>query len=224
MNALWPCPGPGGPTEEYAAISDAGRTRRLLIVPALFEEANRTRRFLIETMRLLDRAGIDSFLPDLPGCNESFRPFSAQSLGTWRAAMVAASTHFGATEVLALRGGALVAPTGLPGWLVEPVAGATLLRQLLRARAIAAREEGRHEKLETLLEEGRHKGLELAGYSVSAEMILELSDDIAAKASNLQVISQDELGDGALWLRSEPSEDPAQSRALATIIERGVRP
>jgi hypothetical protein len=32
------------------------------------------------------------------------------------------------------------------------------------------------------------------------------------------VIHQSELGAGAMWLRSEPGEDPAQSEALARII------
>jgi alpha-beta hydrolase superfamily lysophospholipase len=108
--ADWPCPGPEGPASEQALAFDRDRAHRLLIVPALFEEANRTRRFLVETMRRLDAAGIDSFLPDLPGCNESPQDFAAQSLHAWRTAMMAQARAFRRTHVLAVRGGALVFP------------------------------------------------------------------------------------------------------------------
>ena len=37
-----------------------------------------------------------------------------------------------------------------------------------------------------------------------------------------RIIRQSELGAGALWLRSEPGEDPAQSAALARIITEGI--
>lgn len=224
MIARWPCPAPGGLTDEYAIAFDRERQRRLLIVPALFEEANRTRRFLAETMRRLDKSGVDSMLSDLPGYNESLQPFAVQSLETWRAAVTAAAAHFSATEILAVRGGALVAPGNLPGWQLEPVAGRSLLRQLLRARTIAAREEGREEKLEILLEEGRLKGLELSGYSCSADLLSGLDGAVPAD-STLQVpIRQSELGGGALWLRSEPAEDPEQADALAALIVAGARP
>ncbi len=163
MLATWPCPGPAGIMEELAAAFDQGRTARLLIVPPLFEEMNRTRRFLVETQRLLDHAGIDSFLPDLPGCNESLQDFAAQSLGSWRDAMAAAARHLRATHVLAARGGALVFPTMLPGWVLEPVKGASILRQLLRARVLNAREAGLAEDSGQLLERGRNHGLDLAG-------------------------------------------------------------
>ena len=222
MLATWPCPGPAGLLEEAAVAFDRGRAARLLIVPPLFEEMNRTRRFLIETQRLLDAAGVDSFLPDLPGCNESPQAFSAQSLGSWRNAMDAAARHFAATHVLALRGGALVFPTSLPGWVLEPAKGASILRQLLRARVLSAREAGMAEDSAELLELGRNHGIELAGYRLGASLVAGLDAAVpleeGPKNEPRWVIRQSELGAGALWLRSEPSEDPAQSSALAHII------
>lgn len=222
MIALWPCPGPDGLTQEYAFVFDRGRNRRLLIVPAQFEEANRTRRFLVETMRQLDAAGIDSFLPDLPGCNESLQPFAAQSLATWGEAVAAARVHFAANEVLTVRGGALICDGVLPGWRLEPVTGASQLRQLLRARTIAAREEGRDERLESLLEQGRASGLDLAGYSCSAALLSGLADAVPPVSEVQLTVRQGQLGGGALWLRSEPSEDPTQSQALAALIFAGA--
>lgn len=217
MIAGWPCPGPSGQSEEYALAFDRGRTHRLLIVPALFDEANRLRHMLVEAMRLLDDAGIDSFLPDLPGCNESTQIFAAQSLHGWRVAMQHASNHFRATDVLAVRGGALVFPNTLPGWVLEPAKGPAILRQLLRARTIAAREAGRHEDSAALLDRGRTEGLELAGYRCGASMIAGLQDALP-QIEGQRLIAQAELGGGGLWLRAEPAAAPEQSAALARLI------
>ena len=217
MLATWPCPGPAGIAEEHAAAFDRARAVRVLIVPPLFEEMNRTRRMLIETQRALDALGVDSILPDLPGCNESLQAFSAQSLGSWRDAMSGAARHFAATHVLAVRGGALVFPTNLPGWVLEPQKGTAVLRQLLRARVLAAKEAGREENSADLLEQGRQHGLELAGYRLSAALIAGL-DAALPEDEGQRVIRQAELGGSPLWLRSEPGEDPAQSAALARII------
>lgn len=217
MPVTWPCPGPTGLADEYAVVFDRARAVRLLIVPPLFEEMNRTRRMLVETQRLLDGLGVDSMLPDLPGCNESLQAFSAQSLGSWRDAMTAAARHFAATHVLAVRGGALVFPTHLPGWVLEPQKGAAILRQLLRARVLAAKEAGGEENIADLLEHGRNHGLELAGYRLSAALVAGLDAAVPQDEGHV-VLRQAALGGSALWLRSEPGEDPAQSAALARII------
>jgi hypothetical protein len=225
VNASWPCPGPDGPTEELAVAFERSaippRRHRLLIVPPLFEEMNRTRRFLVDTMRRLDMSGIDSFLPDLPGCNESLQPFEAQSLYGWRRAMGQAALHFRATHVLAMRGGALIFPNALPGWVLEPVKGASLLRQMLRARTIAAREAGHSEVMADLLEQGRTEGLELAGYHLGASLVAGLESAVPLDEGQRE-IRQSDLGGGALWLRSEPGEDAAQADALAALIAGGI--
>lgn len=212
----WPCPREDDPAaREYAFGFVRDRAARVLIVPPLFEEMNRTRRMLVETIRALDRAGIDAVLPDLPGCNESLADFSAQSFDTWQVAMARAAAHFGATHVLAVRGGALVAPD-LHGWAFEPVKGASLLRQLLLARTIAVREAGREERAEDLLAEGRAKGLELAGYRCGPALIAGLES--ALPTPHLAPIALSEIGGAALWLRSEPGENAEQSAALAARI------
>lgn len=220
----WPCPQPGGDTApELALVRDRGRDRRLLILPALFDEANKLRRFTVEVMRRLDGAGIDVFLPDLPGSNESKVALSSVSLQGWRHAAGEAALHFGATHLLAIRGGGLVAPPGLPGWHYAPVQGASVLRQLLRARILAAREAGREERSETLLEEGLATGLNLSGYSLSSGMIAMLREAVPAEPSPLVVIEQDLLGGGPLWLRTEPDEDRSQADALAAVIAVGIK-
>ena len=220
MNSIaWPCTAPGGSGEEFALLAGPhDATLRVLIVPALFEEANRTRRMLVETMRALADAGIASVLPDLPGCNESLAPLDKQSLESWRAAMAAASAHFAVTHVLTLRGGALLAPDDLPGWRLEPTNGAQALRPMLRARTVAAREEGRAETMDGLLAEGRERGIELAGYRFGAAMVRDLEAAQRADAPAQTVLALDDLGGAALWLRSEPGEDAGLSTALAARI------
>ncbi len=111
MIASWPYPHADGKSaDEYALVFDRSRDARLLILPPLFEEANKLRHLLVEVMRRLDGAGIGSFLPDLPGCNESLQPLAQQTLASWRGAGVAAVAHFRASHVLAVRASAILPP------------------------------------------------------------------------------------------------------------------
>lgn len=208
---------------EYALSFDSGRADRLLVIPALFDEANRLRRLTVEVMRRLDHAGIDTFLPDLPGCNESLQPLALQGFDQWQHAMVSAAREFRATRVLAIRGGALVVPRSLPGWRYAPTGGAAILRQMLRMRILSSREAGREETQGGLLEQGLAEGLDLAGYQLSPAMIADLQVAMPPEETEQTIIGQDMLGGGALWLRAEPGEAPAQADALAAIITVGIK-
>ena len=224
MIASWPCPAfDGGAVDEYAFAFDRGRALRLLIVPALFDEANRMRRLTVEAMRRFDSAGIDCFLPDLPGCNESLQSLGQISLNHWSNAMAAAAQHFRATHVLSIRGGALVVPQDLPGWRYAPVGGASILRQMLRMRILASREAGREETQGELLETGLREGLDLAGFPLSAAMVAGLQSTAPPEGTEQSIIGQDMLGGGALWLRAEPDEDRGQADALAAVIAVGIK-
>jgi hypothetical protein len=221
--STWIAPGANGEASEELLVSfDRSRARRVLICPAWFDEANKLRRFTLEVMRRLDRAGIDTFLPDLPGCNESLAPLEEQTLAGWRAAMAAAAQAMRATHVLAIRAGALLAPAHLPGWHYAPQSGSRLLRGMIRARMIAAREAGRTEKAEELLALGRSEGLRLGGWSLGAVLIRELAEAEPQLAHGQSEIAQTMLGGPGLWLRAEPGEDPRQSAALAAIIAEGL--
>ena len=217
MAALLACY-PGTDGEEYVLAFDRGRERRVLVLPALFDEANKLRHFTVEVMRQLDEAGIDTFLPDLPGCNESLAPVEAQTLAGWRAAAEAAAGHFRASHVLTIRGGALCAPDDLPAWRYAPATGASILRAMLRARVIASKEAGIEETRDALLEHGREQGLKLAGYALGAAMIRELESAEPSGGAALANIAQADLGGAGLWLRAEPDHDPAQAVALAAIV------
>ena len=219
--AAWPCPLPGGGScQEYALVFDADRPCRLLIVPALFDESNRLRRFTVEVMRRLDAAGIDCFLPDLPGCNESVQPLEQQDTADWLDAMAAAARHFGATHVLGLRGGCLFTPKELPGWHYAPVKAASILRQMLRTRVLAAREAGREETREMLTEQALAQGIELAGYRLGAHFYRHFEPLVPDGQAT--AIEQGALGGSGLWLRAEPSEDAAQADALVALLTEGI--
>ena len=222
--ATYPCPLPGGgaAAQEYALTFDQGRNCRVLIAPALFDEGHKLRRFTTEVMRRLDGAGIDCILPDLPGLNESEQDLALIEPEDWRMAIEAAARHFEATHVLALRGGGLVLPGKLGGWHYAPVKGASLLKTMLRARILVSREAGREESLDTLMEHGLAMGLELAGYSLSGEMLRQLGELVPGKQPGITAIEHELLGGGALWLRAEADEDRAQADALAAIVAIGV--
>jgi hypothetical protein len=221
----WNIPANGGATsgEEMLLAFDRDRAVRLLICPAWFDEANKLRRFTVEVMRGLDAAGIDSFLPDLPGCNESLAPLSAQTLEGWRSAMAAAAQALGATHVLAIRAGALVAPANLPGWHYAAQNGPKLLRGMLRARTIAVREAGISETSEALLASGRNEGLTLGGWHLGAAMIRTLETAEPALGPTQQVIAQTDLDGPGLWLRAEPDDDAEQVGRLASLIAQGTK-
>jgi len=221
--ASWSAPCPDGThSDELLLQFDQGRSHRLLILPALFDEANKLRRFTVSVMRQLNEAGIDTFLPDLPGCNESGELMSAQSLSAWRTAIAAAMETTRATHFLAIRAGALLAPADLPGWLYAPVAGAKQLRGMIRARTIASREDGRSENSQELLDAGLADGLVLSGWDLGASMIQELQASEVSASEHHSEIAQSDLGGPGLWLRAEPDDAPEQSAAFAAIIQSAL--
>lgn len=224
--ARGPGPGTGADAkqvrDELLVSFDAQRPRRLLVIPALFDEANSMRRLTISVMRLLDEAGIDSALPDLPGCNESLAPLREQTLAGWRAGIAAAARQWRATHVLAIRAGALLAPEDLPGWRYSPLSGAKLLAGLVRARIITAREAGRGETREHLMDQARRGGIMLGGWRLGAELIRELEHAQPRRSPHQCDITQDRIGGAGLWLRAEPGESSEQASALASVIAASI--
>lgn len=219
MIATWPAPLPDGKTSEELLLSfDFDRDKRVLILPAWFDEANKMRRFTVQTMRALDATGIDSFLPDLPGCNESLIGLESQTIASWQSAAKSAATQFGATHILSLRAGAIIAPADLPGWQYAPQSGAKTLRAMLRARMIAAREAGIEESTESLLASGRADGLTLAGWRLGAAFVSGLETAQPSSSKLHSVIAAKDLGGPGLWLRAEASEDQSQVDQLTQVI------
>ena len=219
MIDTWNCRLPCGTASEELVVSfDERRERRLLVLPALFDEANKLRRTTVELMRKLDAQGLDSFLPDLPGMNESLVPLEGLTLSDWRETATLAASQFEATHVLAIRGGALLTPAGLPAWHYAPQSGPKLLRAMLRAQVISAREAGADQSMESLQQTGREHGLELAGWPIGPKLFSELETAEPFGGSDVEIIEQSRIGGAGIWLRAEPDENPDQIEALAAII------
>ena len=221
----WPCPAPGGDTRtEAALVFDRGRDMRLMVIPPLFDEANKLRRLLVEMLRRLDAAGIDGVLPDLPGTNESLAPLARQTLENWRTGTAAAAAHFRATGVLTVRGGALLRPDGLPGWDYAPQEGPKTLRAMVRARLIASKEAGNEETREEIETRGRAEGVTLAGWQIGPEMFSALeAAELPTREDGVSVIEQETVGGRPPWLRAEPDFDADQADALAAVIAVAMR-
>lgn len=219
LTGIWPCSLPSGKlAQEYFIAFDKGRGTKILMVPPLFDEHNKMRRQMIAVMRNLDAAGIDSVLPDCPGWNESLQPMEEQSLTGWNEALQAASGFTEATHVMAWRSGALISPRHLPGWLYAPLSGAKILRSMMRARTISAREAGVEENLADLEQAGRQHGVALAGWHLGPELFCEIETAEPPATEMQREIPQRAIGGTGLWLRAEPDYDPLQAEALAAKV------
>jgi len=218
LTGLWPSP---SASDEYVLSFDQGRTRRVLVIPALFDEGNKLRHFTVEVMRRLDAGGVNSFLPDLPGTNESPAPLAAQTLAGWRDHLAAAARQFEATHVLALRAGAMLDPAILPSLHYAGTAGASQLRTMARAQAMAAKEAGNPVTREDLLAIGQAKGVALAGYDLGAAMMRDLlTAEVPLPTAS---VAQADVGGGGLWLRAEPAHEPQQAYRLAEQVLEWLR-
>lgn len=209
---------------DFAVAIDRGRPLRLIIVQPLFDEANRTRRMLAQAMRSLDALGIDTIMPDLPGCGESLVPLEAVTMDNWREAVASWSGRFGAIACLSLRGGALIDDAASQRIArLSPVDGRALIRPMLRARMAAAREQGVTENQDSLVQQGRTSGIDLNGHRLSPELFRAIEGASPAAVPGALTLRLDEDGKEAdrriagspLWLRAEPGEDGMLSAALA---------
>lgn len=206
----------------HIAASRAPRAT-VLIVPPLFEEANRTRRTLVLAMRALAHDGFSSVLPDLPGQNESAVPLLEVDLDRWRDALAEVATDIdGPVIVASVRGGALIdhRTRAAVWWRLAPVGGASLLRTLMRARVTADREAGLASSLESLQAAAQSEALLLAGNALSPAMIAGLANAEAQPVEPLRSVTLGAEGimGTPLWLRAEPGEDAAMAAAIAADI------
>jgi hypothetical protein len=179
----------------------------------LFEEANRTRAFLVTILRALAERGIASALPDLPGQGESLVPTDAVRLAHLRDAFAAAASHVGRTAyALGIRSGALLDATAMLGgrWHFAPSTGPELLRELERLRQAGS-------------------GDDYGGNRVSPVLLGELpTAGVAAQSRTVRLESDARAADhrvpGApLWRRTEPDNDPALATLLADDIAAWMR-
>ncbi len=211
-------------SEHRLRIDPAGTPRAtILIVPPLFEEANRTRRTLALAMRALAAEGFAAVLPDLPGQNESLVPMEQVDLARWQDALAGVAAGIdGPVMIASVRGGTLIdhGAKAAAWWRLAPVGGASLLRTLLRARVSADREAGITSSLEELQAEAKTAPLLLAGNRLSPAMVAQLGTSEAQAVEPLRSVGlgADGIAGTPLWLRAEPGEDAAMAAAIAADI------
>ncbi|MEP7008306.1 MAG: hypothetical protein ABI810_20165 [Sphingomonas bacterium] len=196
----------------------------------LFEEANRTRAFIVTILRALAAQGIAGALPDLPGTGESLIETEYVSIKTWNTAFSSAVDRFNPgirpVHAVAVRGGALVdaaAPVA-SRWHFAPIAGEGLVRDMLRARLAAAKESGEAIEAETIAPPG--PPVELAGNRLSRALLAELGSSAPSDHPPLRIVRLDtdtqpadrHVAGAPLWRRSEPGNDPNLARLLADDI------
>lgn len=197
------------------AIYRFGPAEGPVVVAALplFEEANRTRSFVVTLLRALADRGVAGALPDLPGQGESLVPTEAARLADLRDAYAAAIRHCDRPAfALGIRSGALLDATAALGgrWHLAPVAGADLVRELERIRQAGG-------------------GEDYAGNRIAPALISELQGaGIAARARTVRLEGDARPADlrvpGApLWRRAEPDNDSHLAARLADDIAAWVR-
>jgi hypothetical protein len=210
---------------EAESGGDAGPLRRILIVLPLFDEMNRMRRVLVSAMRALSEHGVTSFIPDLPGCNESNRKLADQDLESWRRAIATAALQFDATHIASIRGGVLIddAPAHLPHWRLSGVKGSSLIKAMLRTRIAGDKEAGLSTTSENLIAMGRAGPLELAGSVIGSAMMASIQ---ISEAVPLPSAIEVKLGNGEgeikgspLWLRTEPQDDAIMAASIAKNLD-----
>ena len=206
-----------GERQEWMMRIGAAAGAPILFVPPLFEEVNRTRALIAATMRALAAQGHGCWLPDLTGTGESEADLAAVQWDEWRHDVSAAGEHVeraaGAAPLIAsVRGGCLIddAAAGVGWWRLAPVAGASLVRDMVRA-GIA--------------------GVEWAGYAPSAELRGRVGDAAAVDQGPLRVArlqtdaaaADVKLAGPALWRRSEPGRSAELAEAAAVDIAAWYR-
>jgi len=189
----------------------------------LFEEANRTRAFIVTVLRALADRGIASVLPDLPGTGESLIDTENASLNDWNIALSSLTENIGAergaVHGIAVRGGALIDAPFASRWHFAPIPGESLVRDLLRTRLT-----GKDSADDAIELSG--PPVELAGNRLSRTLLAQLKATVPVGTMPLRTVRLDSDTQAAdrhvpgspLWRRSEPDNDPALARLLADDI------
>lgn len=210
------------PAEHCLRFSAGGTAPTIMLVPPLFDEANRMRRTLVLMMRALADLGHASLLPDLPGQNDSLADTQEVTLQMWREALAKfAAAQPGPLIIASWRGAALIddaAANAIGWWRMVPIAGASIVKTLLRVRIAGEKEAGRTVTAEQLRETAQHGAVELGGNRLSAVMLAGLDAAVPAQVAPLRAAELSDVAGSALWLRAEPGEDRAMASAMAADI------
>jgi hypothetical protein len=191
-----------------------------LIVPPLFDEMNRLRRTLLQTMRILAESGIAVCLPDLPGLGESAATLPTQSIAGWRSAVESANQMWDATHIFSVRGGCLLEDAcASPIMRLAPVKGASLVKTLVRAQIASDKEAGISSTADGLAQQALSGTVMLAGNLFSAQLWADLDGAVPAERYGISEMNLADIQGTALWLRAEPGYDAPMAAALAKVLD-----
>ncbi len=200
----------------------------VVMLPALFEELNRTRAFAVTICRALADRGVASLLPDLPGQGESVMSTQDATIDQWQMALqglLEAQTAVSSVILASIRGGAILHnESRLSGvWRLSPVTGEAVLRDLMRARAVAG------DAVQALDDQP----IEAFGNVVGRAMTEALGGAASLPIPSVPLrtvrlesdtSSADLKVPGApLWRRAEPGNDPALAALVAGDLVDWVR-
>lgn len=211
----------------------------------LFEEANRTRAFVVTVLRMLAERGIAGALPDLPGMGESLVPLHQVTIlemqDAFGEAVLSIDRENRPTYAFGVRSGALLDALGLcfGRYHFAPVGGPQLLRELTR---IKQAEMGGTALGELWYfdggppTEGEDPPVEVAGNLISTDILTDLgtrepfsrefAPDIPLRVVRLESDprkADHKLPGAPLWRRAEPGNEPALAALLADDIAAWVR-
>ncbi len=210
--------------EQCLRLGPCDAAHRVLILLPLFDEMNRTRRTILQTMRALDGHGVATYMPDLPGCNESMSPLAEQDIASWRSAAARAADTFGATHILSLRGGCLLDDgPGLPVLRIAPVKGASLIKTLVRTQIASDKEAGITSSSDGLAQTALSGTVLLAGNIISGQLWADMDSAVPANQDNITELALPDIHGSALWLRAEPRYDARMADALAHAVNAWCR-
>lgn len=210
-------------------LAEIGSGPAVLLVPPLFEELNRCRALLAWVMRGLADRGLRAVLPDLPGTGESPRELEDVAWEDWSGAIAAVAADLatgGKPPLLAsVRGGALIdgEAEAIGRWRFAPATGASLTRDLIRARQAILPEKARAEQIDA---EARTSITEFAGYLIPPALYSSLRDATFSDRPLTRIVRLEsdpadadlKLAGKPLWRQSEPGNDRALAARLASDI------
>ncbi|MFC3580981.1 alpha/beta hydrolase family protein [Sphingomonas hylomeconis] len=198
----------------------------------LFEEANRTRSFIVAILRALAERGIGSALPDLPGTGDSLTETEHATLSNWQEAFSGCAMTLGRDRIHAfgVRGGTLLDATAAIAsrYHFAPIDGNAVVRDLLRTRLAAAKEDGVPADAGTIAPPG--PPITLAGNRISRQLLADLTVAAPSTVGPCRIARLDSDGrpgdvkfPGApLWRRAEPGNDPALAVLIADDIAASI--
>lgn len=207
----------------------------------LFEEANRTRAFVVTILRALAERCIAGALPDLPGQGESLVPLESLSFLRMQEGFEGAMGHVLSegrpAYAMGIRSGTLLDAYALASgrWHLAPCDGIDLVREQRRIKEAA---EGRSLGDFWYFEEGNEfedkaGPIEIAGNRISPDLIFDVGlkapfdePDVPRRVVRLKSDPRPadlKVPGAPLWRRTEPDNDPALAALLADDIAAWVR-